>query len=166
MAKENHGEIYALDVLSYLLDGGNSARLSKNLIRGSQIAASVSVSYDPFSRLTELFVFSGTPTNTHTVAELENALQEQIKLLKTTPVEKAELERVKNQIRASQVYELDSLFYQAMKIGMLETIGLDWQLFDQYLDNIKTVTAEQVQEVARKYLINKNLTVSVLEPLP
>jgi len=64
------------------------------------------------------------------------------------------------------VYELDSLFYQAMKIGMLETIGLDWQLFDQYLDNIKMVTAEQVQEVARKYLINKNLTVSVLEPLP
>ena len=166
LAKENHGEIYALDVLSYLLDGGNSARLSKNLVRGSQIAASVGVSYDPFSRLTELFVFSGTPTNTHTVAELENALQEQIKLLKTTPVEKAELERVKNQIRASQVYELDSLFYQAMKIGMLETIGLDWQLFDQYLDNIKMVTAEQVQEVARKYLINKNLTVSVLEPLP
>ena len=166
LAEKNHGEIYALDVLSYILDGGDSARLSKHLVRGSQIAVSASAGYDPFSRLTDLFTFSGVPTDAHTVAELEEALLEQIKQLQMTLVEKAELERIKNQIRASQVYELDSLFYQAMKIGMLETVGLDWRLFDKYLDNIKAVTAEQVQEVARKYLIDKNLTVAVLEPQP
>ncbi|MCK5522020.1 MAG: insulinase family protein [Thiomargarita sp.] len=166
LAEKNHWEIYALDVLSYILDGGDSARLSKHLVRGSEIAVTASASYNPFSRLTELFTFSGVPTDTHTVVELEKALREQIKQLQTTPVEKAELERVKNQIRASQVYELDSLFYQGMKIGVLEATGLDWQLFDQYLDNIKAVTAEQIQEVAHKYLINKHLTVSVLEPQP
>ncbi len=163
--KENRWKAYALEVLANILDGGDSARLSKNLIRGQEIATSASADYETFSRLTELLTLSGMPTNAHTVEELEKAFQEQIKQLQTTLVEPAELERVKTQLRASEVYELDSLFYQGMKIGLLETVGLDWQLFDHYLDNIKAVTAEQVQAVARQYFIDKNLTVAVLEPL-
>jgi zinc protease len=165
IAEENQWEVYALEVLSHILDGGDSARLSKNLVRGQEVASSAGAGYDPFSRLTDLFTFRAIPTNAHTVADLEKALREQIEELQSTLVDKAELERVKTQLRASKVYELDSLFYQGMKIGLLETVGLDWQLFDAYLDNIKAVTAEQVQAVARQYLIDKNLTVAELEPL-
>ncbi len=166
LPKDKHWEVYALKVLSYLLDGSDSSRLTKNLVRGQQIANSVSVSYNLFTRLTELFTFSAIPANEHTVAELEQALREQIKQIQTTLVESTELERVKTQLRASQVYELDSLFYQAMKIGMLETVGLNWQLFDSYLDNIKSVTAKQVQTVARKYLIDDHLTIAELKAQP
>ncbi len=165
IAEEEQWKVYALEVLAYILDGGNSSRLSKNLVRGQQIATSASAGYDPFSRLTDLFTFSGIPTNAHTVPELEKALREQIQQLQTTLVNKAELDRVKTQLRASQVYELDSVFYQGMKIGLLETVGLDWRIFDTYLENIKAVTAEQVQAVARQYLKDKNLTIAVLEPL-
>ncbi|HEC85091.1 MAG TPA: insulinase family protein, partial [Thioploca sp.] len=166
LALENHWEVYALEVLANILDGGDSARLSKHLVRGQQIATTAGASYDLFSRLEELFSFSGIPTQKHTVADLEAAIREQIKQLQTTLVDKTELERVKIQLRASQVYELDSHFYQGLKIGMLEVVGLDWQLFDSYLDNIKAVTAEQVQAVARKYLIDDHLTIAVLEPQP
>ena len=69
-------------------------------------------------------------------------------------------------IRSYYVYEQDSTFYQAMKIGQLEAAGLDWRLADEYVDRINAVTAEQVQAVARKYLLEKHLTVAVLEPLP
>jgi zinc protease len=58
------------------------------------------------------------------------------------------------------------VFYQAMQIGMLETIGLDWKVGEQYVDNIKAVTAEQVQQVAKKYLIDDGLTVAELLPQP
>jgi len=166
ITEENRWEIYALEVLAYLLNGGDSARLSKHLVRGQQIASSMSASYDLFGRLEEVFTFSGIPTQKHTIAELEAALREQIQQLQTTPVDNAELERVKIKLRASQVYELDSQFYQGLKIGMLETVGLDWQVFDTYLDNIKAVTAEQVLAVADKYLIDDHLTVAVLEPQP
>jgi zinc protease len=166
IAKENEWQIYALEVLAYILDGGNSARLAKNLVRGQQIASSASVGYNPFHRLTDLLTFSGIPTQSHTVADLEKAFREQIEQLQTTLVEPAELERVKIQLRAAQVYELDSIFYQGMKIGMLNSIGLDWRLFDRYLDNIKAVTPEQIQAVAREYLIDDHLTVAVLEPQP
>ncbi len=164
IAPENNWEVYALDVLSYILDGGKSSRLSKNLVRGEQIAASISVNYDIFGRLTELFTFSSTSTAKHTITDLQSALKNQIKQLKTTLVTAAELERVKTKILASKTYELDSIFYQGMKIGMLETIGLDWRLFESYLDKITAVTAEQVQTVAQKYLIDQNLTVGILEP--
>jgi zinc protease len=49
---------------------------------------------------------------------------------------------------------------------MLETVGLDWRMLDDYVDKLRAVTAEQVQAVARKYLIDDRLTVAVLEPLP
>jgi zinc protease len=164
IAPENRWEVYALDVLSNILGGGKSARMSKNLVRGQQIAASVNVNYDIFSRLTDLFTFSGTSTSKHTISDLQSALKDQIKQLQTSLVTAAELERVKTKIVSSNVYELDSIFYQGMKIGVLETVGLDWRLYDSYLDNIAAVTAEQVQAVAQKYLVDQNLTVGILEP--
>jgi zinc protease len=67
---------------------------------------------------------------------------------------------------ASNVYEQDSSFYQAMKVGQLEAVGLDWRLADSYVENIKAVTAEQVQAVASKYLLDRYLTIAELDPLP
>jgi len=88
----------------------------------------------------------------------------QIEKLKTEAVTEQELERIKTQVVANAVYERDSVFYQAMQIGMLETVGLDWRLSDAYVDNIKAVTAEQVQAVANKYFIEKTLTIAELKP--
>ena len=75
-----------------------------------------------------------------------------------------ELKRIKAQVLASKVYEQDSDFYQAMQLGLLETVGLPWQKADEYVDKINQVTAEQVREVAKKYLIEDHLTVGMLEP--
>ena len=74
--------------------------------------------------------------------------------------------RVKSRVVADAVYEQDSVFYQAMKIGKLEAIGLDWRLADEYVERINAVTAEQLQAVASKYLVDKYLTVAQLDPLP
>ena len=98
--------------------------------------------------------------------ELELALRREIIELQTEPVSAEELERVKAQVISADVYEKDSVFYQAMILGMLETIGLSWQLADTYVDRIKAVTAEQVRAVARKYLVEDGLTIAELEPQP
>ncbi len=159
-------EPYALDMLAGILDGGDSARFAKHLVRGSQVAASAGAGYDAFGRLDQLFTLDGTPAQGHSMQELETALREQIKKVRDELVSPDELERVKAQVIASKVYERDSSFYQAMQIGMLETVGLPWQLADEYLDRIKAVTPEQVRQVAQKYLIDDALTVAVLDPLP
>lgn len=159
-------EPYALDMLASVLDGGESARFSKTLVRDDQVAANIGAGYSAFSRLDDLFVVAGTPAKDRTIAELEQAVMAQIERLKTELVSEQELERIKTQVIASKVYQQDSAFYQGMQIGILETIGLDWQLSEQYVDKIKAVTAEQVQAVANKYFVDKTLTVAELKPQP
>lgn len=159
-------EPYALYVLSAVLDGGDSARLSRELVRGKKIAASAGASYDIYSRLPSMLTLDGTPTDGHSLAELEQALLAQIERLKREPISAEELERVVTSVVAGKVYQKDSVFYQAMEIGVLETIGLDWRLAAQEVERIRAVTPEQVQAVARKYLDEDNLTVATLHPLP
>ena len=163
---EEDWEPYALEVLANVLDGGDSARLTRDLVRGSQIATSAGAGYDLYDRQAGLFLLDGTPAGDSTVADVQAALFEQIQQLKDEPVTDKELTRIKSGVVASAVYELDSIFYQAMKIGQLEAVGLDWRLADEYVDRINAVTAEQVQAVAKKYLVEEALTVAVLDPLP
>ncbi|MCB1791708.1 MAG: insulinase family protein [Gammaproteobacteria bacterium] len=159
-------EPYALYVLANVLDGGNSARLSRDLVRGDAIAASAGAEYGPYSRLPGMFLLDGTPTDGHTTAELEQALRAQVERLRAELIDEGELKRIVTQAVASKVYEADSLFAQAMEIGMLETIGLDWRLLKTEIDAIKAVTPEQVRSVAERYLTDDNLTVATLAPLP
>jgi zinc protease len=159
-------EPYALEMLAAILDGGESARLSRNLIRGREIAVSAGAGYSAFSRFSSMLIMSGIPRDGHTVKELEAALREEVARLREEPVTEQELDRVRAQVVAGEVYQLDSVHYQAMQIGMLETLGLRWQLLDEYVERINAVTAEQVQAVARKYLVDDNLTVASLDPLP
>ncbi len=159
-------EPYALEMLAAILDGGDSARLSRDLIRGQEIAVSAGAGYGAFSRLPAMLTLSGIPREGHSVEELEKALKSQVERLQQELVTEQELARVRAQVVAGEVYQLDSVFYQAMQMGMLETIGQRWQLLDEYVGKIEAVTAEQVRAVARKYLIDRNLTVASLDPLP
>lgn len=156
---EDDGDIYALEMLAGILSGGSSARLPSNLVRGSQVASSVSAGYDMNARLPTLFLFDGTPAAGADVDALEAAILEQVVLLQNNLVEDKELKRIKAQVIASSVYEKDSNFYQAMQLGMLETVGLSWKRGDEYVEKVKSVTAEQVRNVANKYLIKDHLTV-------
>lgn len=159
-------EPYALEMLSALLSGGDSARLAKHLVRDQKIAANASAGYNLTARLPDMFMIDGTPARGRTIDELEQALRGEIKRLQDEPVSEAELARIKTQVVANEIYQRDSTFAQAMQIGTLETVGLNWRLMDSYVEKITAVTAQQVQQVARKYLIDDRLTIAVLEPLP
>jgi zinc protease len=164
--KELEWEPYALEMLAGILDGSNSARFARELVRGQQIASSVGAGYGLYSRLADTFVIAGTPVKGKSVADLQQAVMTQLKKLKTELVSEQELNRIKTHVVANAVYERDSVFYQAMQIGMLETVGLDWRLTDSYVEKVQAVTAEQVQAVANKYLIDDKLTVAELIPMP
>ena len=159
-------EAYALDMLAGVLDGGSSARLSRELVRTQKVAQSVGAGYDLHARLPGLFLFEGTPAQGRTTAELEQAIEVEIEKLQTELVTIGELDRIRAQVVASKVYERDSVFYQAMQVGMLETIGLGYERLDEYLERLKQVTPEQVRLVAQKYLIVDRRTVAHLDPQP
>lgn len=157
---------YALDVLAAVLDGGDSARLPRELVRGRQIAASAGAGYDLYARHDGLLTLEGVPAEGQDMASLEQALREQVRRLREEPVSAPELERIKVQVTAAKVYERDSVFYQANQIGELETLGLGWRVGEAYVEHIRAVTPEQVQAVAKEFLLDDNLTLARLDPLP
>ncbi len=159
-------EPWALEVLGNLLAGGESARLARKLVRGQALAARVAVGYDWAARLTTLFMIDANPAPGRSLDELEAAIAAEIEALRQAPVPARELKRVKTQLVAQDVFERDSVFYQAMKIGQLVTVGLPPALVERSLERIRAVTAAQVQAVARKYLVPERLTVARLRPLP
>ena len=157
---------YALSVLAGVLDGNDSARLNKALVREQQVATSVGASYANTSRGPTMFTLEGTPARGQSVESLETALREQLRKVVQEGVSEEELKRVRAQVTAAEVYKLDSLFYQAMQIGQIESIGLSYRDLPVMLERLQAVTAEQVQAVARDILRDDQLTVAVLDPQP
>lgn len=159
-------EVYALEVLAGVLDGGSSARLTRELVRGKEMATSASAGYSLSSKHETLFTLSAIPADGVTTSEMESALLEQVARLQQAPADQDEIDRVIAQVLASNVYEQDSSFYQAMKMGVYETIGLGWQKSNEYIEKVRAVTAQQIQQVAQKYLVAESLTVGELVPQP
>lgn len=157
---------YALEVLSALLDGNDAARFPRRLVRGEKIAQSAGAGYDATLRGETQFLLAGQPAAGRTVAELEVALRAELSRIQNEGVTEEELKRVKTQTIAAQVYKRDSLMAQAMEIGQAEASGIHWRDIDKLLDKLRSVTAEEVQAVAKKYFTDDTLTVAVLDPQP
>ncbi len=157
---------YALLVISAILNSGESSRLQKDLVRGSQIAASVDVSYSPYDRIDNVFIISGTPAEGHSIDQLKTAFLRQIQRLQTQLVTEQELSRIKAQVIASRVYQKDSITNQAQEIGNLEAVGLSWREGDESIKKISAITPAQIQAAAKEFFTSERLTIGELKPLP
>lgn len=164
-AKEtNKNDAYALEVLAGILDAGDSSRFSKHLVRGSQVASSIAAYYNLYARYQTQFILYAIPSEQSNATDLKKAMFNELNRLKQEKISEQELKRVKTQIIAEKTFERDSIFGQAMEIGMLETLGLGWQTSDQYIEQIKKITPEDLQKAARKYFVETNLTEAQLIP--
>jgi len=157
---------YALQILGGVLSGNDSARLQKSLVKEQQIAVNADAGYDAVARGPSMFMIDATPSQGKTVAQLEKALRVEIERIKNKGVSETELNRVKSQIIAADVFQRDALFYQAMQLGEYVTAGLPPEALDGRVAKLRAVTPAQVQEVARTYLVDDALTVAVLDPQP
>jgi zinc protease len=162
---EKPWEPYALEVIAGILDAGEGARFTKNLVRTQHIAAGVDTYYNLYSRYQTQFIVYGTPSQNHNIHDLEQGLLGELNTLKTQPVGEQELNRIKNQIIAQKTFEKDSIFSQAMELGLLETIGVGWHRSEEYNQAIKAITAEQIQQTAQHYFQEDNRTEAELKPM-
>jgi zinc protease len=139
--------------------------LYQNLVREKRLVLSADADYYLLSHDPYLLYLSAEPLPNKETAEVEKALDQEIERLQKEWVSERELEKVKNQMEASFVFGQDSIFYQAMVLAQHE-IAFSWRAIDDYLPFIRKVTPEDIQRVAKKYLISDNRTVGILIPLP
>ncbi|MBU3576464.1 pitrilysin family protein [Polynucleobacter sp. UK-Kesae-W10] len=162
--KLDNPEPYALELLTAVLDGYDNARLNRVLVKQEKVVNDVGVGYDMISRGPELFQISATMAKGKSVAQAQASIRKALEELKQKGILESELKRIKVRILSEQIYKRDSIFGQAMEIGSTEMAGFSWRDIDYMLEKMQTITPEQVQAVAQKYLLDEGLTIAVLDP--
>ncbi|SEM19326.1 Predicted Zn-dependent peptidase [bacterium A37T11] len=148
--QRNHPDFPALQFVNTLLGGYFGSRLMTNIREdkgytygiGSGIA---SLKYAAFFTIaTEV----GVDVTAATLAEIEK----EINALRTEPVKSDELELVRNYMLGSLLGSLENIFSHADKFKQLYFSGLDAGYYQRYSAVIKAMTAEDVHNIANKYL--------------
>ena len=160
----SHPDNYALSVLAGILSSGKSSRLHQRLVYEKKLALNTGGWYANLSASPDLFKLYGVPQPGRDTGELEQSLYGEIERLKREPVPDRELQKIKNQIEAEFIMSQDSNFYRAMQIGMAETVGAGYAYQEDYVENIRKVTVEDLMRVANTYLIEDRRTVGILIP--
>ena len=155
----------ALTVLAAVLDGYSGARLDRALTQGEGRVADSAGAYNGlWGRGPQLFTLDGVPVKGKTAEQVEAALREQVARVAHDGVSEAELNRVKTQWVASEVYKLDSVFNQARSIGSNWALGLPLDAGERLVERLRLVNADQVKAVAAKYFGDDQMTVAILRP--
>jgi zinc protease len=138
-----------------------SARLYRGVVDAgvaSAIGGVVLPTAHPF-----LYYIWATVAEKRTLAEVEQAILGEVDRLMRDGVTEAELAKVRAQLRARFVYDGDSVTDIAHQLGYFETIS-SWHHYHELLPRLTTVTLEQVNAAARKYLVAENRTIGWFEP--
>jgi predicted Zn-dependent peptidase len=156
-------EDYVFDLIGEIFCEGRTSRLHQALVEKKKIAENVDCdSSSPGSRFDNLFFVYASALGNHTLSELEKAIDEEVEKLKNTPVTQEELERARNQITSERLFKMNSNLGLAEDLTYFEVIAGDWKYLLQHEEVLKTITPQEIQAVARKFLVNTNRTVSIL----
>ena len=141
-----------------------SARIYQALVE-TQLASMASSNYVP-TRDPYLFELYATVNHTHTAAEVEAALLQEIAKIQQDGTRPEELTRIIKQVRAQVAYGSERVTSQADLLGLWEMIDTvqGYQRADTLLDEIAAVQCDDVQRVAQTYLTERRRTVGHFIP--
>lgn len=164
-ALPSDNDALALTVLAEVLDGYPGARLDRELTQGdARVADSAGASNGMWGRGPQLFTLDGVPVKGKTAEQVEAALRAQVLRIAQDGISDVELNRVKTQWVAGEVYKLDSVFNQARSLGSYWALGLPLDAGERLVEGLRAVSADQVKAVAAKYFGDDQLTVATLRP--
>ncbi len=159
----------ALMMLAAVLDGYEGARLGRALVQrpeGQRLADSAGAGYSGSGRGPAVFILDAIPAAQQDPKALALALREQVQAIARDGVTATELQRVKNQWRASDIYKLDAVFAQARELGAAWVNGWPVDAHERLRQSLMRVTPEAVQAVAQRYFDAKQMTQALLLPDP
>lgn len=146
------GESEALEVLSHIIGGGQTGRLYRVLVAEKGLAAGAGAWYQSTAYDATRFVAYASPRPGVSLEELEAAVDAVIAELKEKGVDELELARAKTRLTADAIYSQDNQATLARIYGAAWATGLSAEDVRAWPERVKAVTADQVQEAARRYL--------------
>lgn len=153
-------DAYVIEVIQFLMTRtGRSSRLYERLVKQDGICQEVESFTAPGDKYPNLYAVQLVPRAPHTNAEAERALNEEINRIKREPISDQELEKIRNQIDAEFVKELETNNGFARQLGYYYIVTKDPNILDHMRDEMKKVTPQDIMRVAQKYLTKENRNV-------
>lgn len=160
--KVNDKESYALDILSTLMGDGRSSVLYRELKDKNRLVQEISAGHS--SSLEDSVYFISANMYGQNLQKVENKIFDIIHNFQTKNVSESDLERAKKMIERDTLYARESVSATASEIGYCTLLTGDWNFYNDYIDNIKKITVEDVKNVAKKYLDTNCAVISVVYP--
>ncbi len=155
----------ALSMLASVLSSGRSSRFYDNIVRQKQLSQSVYASAGQY-RGPSLFRISGMVMPGKSVADLEKAIYEEIERVKAGPIEPWEIDKTRNAALRGFVGTLTSSLSRALSLTQYAVFYNDPGLINTRYQRLSSITAADVQRVAKQYLTAENRTVIITSPKP
>jgi len=152
---KKHEDYFKFQVLNTILGGYFGSRLMNNIREdkgytygiGSALASLVNSGY----------FFISTEVGADVTNDALKEIYAEIKLLRDELVDEEELETVRNYVLGQFLRSVDGPYALADKFKAVWEFGLDYDYFDKYFEAVKTVTPQELKDLANKYLKEEDL---------
>lgn len=153
---------FALDMLSYLLTDGKSARLYKKMIDEHQTALQV-LAFSDAQEDYGTYIMGALPMDGVSLDTLGKEIDEEIEKLQTELISEREYEKLQNQIEAQFVSQHNNMEGIALSLADHYTFYNDTYFINKAIDQYRSITREEIRDAACKYLDkNKRLELDYL----
>ncbi|HXH07974.1 MAG TPA: pitrilysin family protein [Vicinamibacterales bacterium] len=159
---QRHDDRYVSYILNTVLGGSMSSRLFQTIREKRGLAYSVFSSLSAYHDTGALTVYAGCASDA--VGEVVDLVVEELRGLKRTPLEPAELRRAKDHLKGSLMLSLENTSSRMSHLARQEIYFDRYCSLDETLDGIERVTVEDVRRVAQELFSNGTLGVTVLGP--
>lgn len=158
MPEQGTDDAYALDMLSILLSQGQSSRMYKALVdeqkTAYQIGAFPFASEDP-----GLYIIFGLANVGVDVDAFEKSMDQEIVKVQKELISEKEFQKIQNQVESQFVQQNSSMVGIAEQLANYHVYYGNTDLINTEIEKYKKVTREDLQRVAKKYLVKENRVV-------
>ncbi len=156
-------DAYVLDMISSVLSGGKSSRLYKKMVDDKKVSVevqAVNLSFEDYG----IYVILSLPVGENTLQTLYDNIDEEIEKLKSDLISDREYEKLQNEFENSFISTNSSMSGIANSLASYYLLHDNVNLINERLDIYKSITKEEIREVANKYL--KKDSRAVIDYLP
>ena len=158
MPAQGTKDYYALSMLTTLLSGGESSRLTKRLVDKDKLALAVQAI--PLSLEDPgLFIAFAIANFGRTLPEVEKVIQEEIDRVQKDLISEKDFQKIRNQRESEFIQKNSTVQGKAMQLANYHLFFGDANLINGEIDRFMQVTREDVRRVAQQYLRNETRTV-------
>jgi len=162
VVETTHPDAPALSVLSWLLTGGRTSRLYRRLVIQDRVATAISSSIGPGIRFPGIFTIDATPRFPNTTEDVEATVYAELDSLRRTLPSEREIQRIRNQLEASEVRRLTSNLGLALQLAASTSEFDDWRTTFGFTDLLAAVEPEDVRRVAQQFFTRERRTVATV----